>query len=404
MRLSFIFISFLFFIINAEAKPISIELNNVSMDQAIKTFANFMKVNVVVSKEVTGFVSLKIDKANDVEAFNSLLLTNGLGFIELGKIWFVAKQEELIKLKQSEINWQELVENSAPLITRVWQIRYAKVEDIVKMLEAGMPTLLSKRGHLRSDIRTNLLYAHDIQNKIDVLHSLIKRLDVPVQQIAITARLVSIDSDKECELGIDLTVKSSDAMVKSAFRGEAETGHYSLAVAKLADGSLLDVKLSALEKAGHAEVVSSPSLFTTNQQPASIEAGEEIPYQEVSESGGTAVAFKKAVLGLKVIPQVLPGNKVLLQLQINQDRPSNKMVQGVPAISTRQMTTSVIVNNHQTIVLGGIYETNEEQGQRGLPFINRIPGLGWLFNQRYKRSNKRELLIFITPKIIVQVT
>jgi type IV pilus assembly protein PilQ len=141
-------------------------------------------------------------------------------------------------------------------------------------------------------------------------------------------------------------------------------------------------------------------LFTANQQTASIESGEEIPYQEISKSGGTGIAFKKAVLSLKVTPQIMPGNRVLLQLQVNQDKPSNRMVLGVPAISTRQMSTNILVKNGETVVLGGIYEENKENGQQRIPFLGKIPAIGWLFKQFSVTENKRELLIFVTPKII----
>jgi type IV pilus assembly protein PilQ len=174
-----------------------------------------------------------------------------------------------------------------------------------------------------------------------------------------------------------------------------------LSVLKLANGSFLDMQLAALENEGHGELISSPSLFTANQQTASIESGEEIPYQEVSKSGATGIVFKKAVLSLKVTPQIMPGNHVLLQLQVNQDKPNNRMVLGVPAISTRQISTHILVKSGQTVVLGGIYETNKEKGQQRIPFLGKIPIIGWLFGQRNVSENKRELLIFVTPKIII---
>jgi type IV pilus assembly protein PilQ len=155
-----------------------------------------------------------------------------------------------------------------------------------------------------------------------------------------------------------------------------------------------------MENAGRGQLISDPSLYTANQQTASIESGEEIPYQEVSVSGGTATAFKKAVLSLKVTPQIMPGGKVLLQLQINQDRPSSLIVQGVPAITTRQLATNILVNNGQTLVLGGIYEQNNEHTVERVPFLSKIPLLGLLFQQQDVKINKRELLIFVTPKII----
>ncbi|HSW71329.1 MAG TPA: type IV pilus secretin PilQ, partial [Gammaproteobacteria bacterium] len=168
----------------------------------------------------------------------------------------------------------------------------------------------------------------------------------------------------------------------------------------LADNSLLDVKLAALENAGHGELISSPSLFTANQQLASIEAGEEIPYQEASSSGATTVVFKKAVLSLKVRPQLLPGKKILLQLHINQDRPNTRLVLGVPTISTRQLLTNVLIPNGQTVVLGGIYEINKEKSKETFPFLAKLPLVGSFFQLNKQRHNKRELLIFVTPRVI----
>ena len=172
---------------------------------------------------------------------------------------------------------------------------------------------------------------------------------------------------------------------------------------KLANGKSLAVELAALEKSGHGELISSPSLLTLNQQTASIESGEEIPYQETSGSGATSVTFKKAVLSLKVTPQVMPGNQVMLQLQVNQDKPNKRMVLGVPSISTRQMNTNILVKNGETVVLGGIYESNHEREEQEIPFLGKIPLVGWLFQQQNILNNKRELLIFVTPRVIMSI-
>lgn len=388
-------------------KNLSLELKEANLSDTIRLLAKFLHMNVIVSPNVTGFATLQLNNTPSIPAFDALLASHGLARWRLGNIWFVATKDELIKRKQEEIKWQEVTTDTEPLVTTIWQIKYAKAEEIARLLQDDHASLLSKRGRVRLDTRTNSLCIQDILTRIEEIRRLIKRLDVPVKQIVIESRLASVDSDFERELGLDFAVKPSSAELKDVTSSKSlreEIGHYSLAVAKLADGSLLDVKLSALEKAGHAELISSPRLFTANQQLASIEAGEEVPYQEVSESGGTAVVFKKAVLSLRVIPQVLPGNKVLMQLQINQDRPSNKMVLGVPTISTRQITTNVLVRNDETIVLGGIYESNRESGQQRLPFFSQIPLLGWLFKLQTLRENKRELLIFVTPKIIIQET
>lgn len=389
---------------HAENKNISLDLQSANLSDAVRLIAKFLNMNVIISPTIKGVATLHLREAVAAQAFDMLLTSHGLAKWQSGNIWFIAPREELIKRKQEEQKWQEVSDETSPLSTQLWQINYAKAEDIAHLLKDGHGSILSKRGRVRADARTNMICIQDIKDRMEPAHRLVKHLDVPVQQIVIEARLASVDHDFERELGINFAVISQHDDVDDKQPVRHAIGRYSLAVAKLADGSLLDVKLSALETAGHAELISSPSLFTANQQPASIEAGEEVPYQEVSESGGTAVVFKKAVLGLKVTPQVLPGNKVLLELKINQDRPSNKMVQGVPTISTRQITTNVLVRNGQTIVLGGIYETNRENGQQRLPFISQVPLIGLLFRQQTTRANKRELLIFVTPKIIAQET
>jgi type IV pilus assembly protein PilQ len=383
------------------AAKLTLELQNADLADAIRLVADFLQQDIIVSPTTTGTVSLSLHDAEPGSAFDMLLISHGLAKWQSGHIWFVAPRAELMQRKQEELKWQEITDKALPLVMRTWQIQYGKAEDIAHLIQAEHTSFLSKRGWLQVDVRTNTVCVRDVAESINAVQRLIQRLDVPVQQILIETRLASVDNDFERELGVRFDVNENSTDDDNHAVSLMQTpGHYSLAVARLADGSLLDVKLAALENAGHAELISSPSLFTANQQPASIEAGEEIPYQEESESGGTAVVFKKAVLGLKVTPHVLPGNRVLLQLQINQDRPSNKMVLGVPTISTRQITTSVLVKAGQTVVLGGIYESTQEKGEQRVPFLGEIPGLGWLFKEQNTRASKRELLIFVTPKII----
>ncbi len=385
----------------ANPAPFSLELHNAYLPDAIAIIAKFLRLNVIISPSIQGTITLTLSNATPTDALDLLLVSQGLAKWQKGHVLLIAPQEELIKRKQEEQSWQTLKDDTAPLLTQLWEIKYAKAEEIVRLLQDEHVSLLSKRGYVRADGRTNTIAIQDSVERIQMIRKWMDRLDVPVQQILIEARLASVDYDFEQELGIQFGVRQDSVenheKTLSSMLPQAKV--YSLAVATLADGSLLDVKLSALESSGHAELISSPSLYTANQQSASIEAGEEVPYQQVTESGGTAVTFKKAVLGLKVTPQVLPGDQILLQLQINQDRPSNKMVLGMPTISTRQIITNVLVQNGETIVLGGIYETNKENGEQGLPFIHRIPLIGLLFTQQSQRQSKRELLIFVTPKI-----
>lgn len=375
------------------AESITMDLQNVNVRDALHMIARQLNQNIIVSESINNDVVLHISHMNVTMALDYILKSQGLAKIQEGNIWFIVPQNVFIQQKQNEWKAQQILMETSPLLTHIWQIRYAKAEDIAHLIQDGAHSLLSKRGFLQTDVRTNQICVRDIQENLSVIAKLIRRMDVPVRQVLIEARLASVDSDFERKLGIHFSVQDGVST------GDASAGHYSLAVATLADGSLLDVQLAALENEGHGELISSPSLFTANQQPASIESGEEIPYQEISRSGATGVSFKKAVLSLKVTPQILPNNQVQLQLQVNQDRPSSHIVLGVPAITTRQISSHVLARNGQTIVLGGIFESSTDDATERLPFISNLPVVGWLFQQKSKTESKRELLIFITPHI-----
>ena len=364
----------------AENSQTDFDFHDLNLPDCIRVLAKSARMNVMLDPAVKGVVTMQIHAASIEQALDALLMAKGLSRARMGSVWLIAPRDVL--------------DANMPLETQTLKIRYARAQDIASVLQGGQADFISKRGMLRVDARTNTLFVRDLSANVAAIRRVVLDLDAPIKQILIDVRIASVDQDYERALGIDYVV-TSGAQVSPR-----EVGRYSIALAHLADGSRLDVKLAALEMAGHAHLISSPCLFTANQQPASIEAGEEIPYQELSEGGGTAVVFKKAVLALRVTPQVLPEDRVALQMQINQDRPSDKLVQGVPTISTKQMTTNVLVKNGETVVLGGIYEMNEENGSRGLPFLSRIPLLGLLFQESQSRRSKRELLIFVTPKVV----
>jgi type IV pilus assembly protein PilQ len=377
------------------AADFALDLQNGNLSDTVRLLAKMLRRNVIVSPAVEGSVTLHLQHAHPAHVFDLLLDSYGLGKWQRGNVWYVAPRDELIKRKQQEAKWQHLSLETAELATITLQIHYGNVDSIARLLKDGKASFLSARGHVRVDLRTNVICIQDVPERMVVIRQLIARLDRPAQQVRIEARLASVDNDFERELGVDFSVKAPG-------ENTATPGRYSIAVAHLPDGSQLDVKLAALENNGHANLISSPSLYTANQQPAAIEAGEEVPYQEVSESGGTAVVFKKAVLSLKVTPQVLPGGYVLLQLHINQDRPSSHLVLGMPTISTRQILTSVMVKSGQTAVLGGIYENQDEKALRRIPLLGSVPVIGELFTLHASRQTKRELLIFVTPKIMTE--
>ncbi len=381
-------------------KDFSIDLQDVSLADVLHMIAKFDGQNVIVSRSVAGIISLHLHHVSARETFKLLLASHGLVSVSLGSVAFITLKDDWVKHEADQLKMQELKDTVAPLVTQVWQIHYARAQDISHLLGESGHSLLSRRGQVHIDKRTNSLCIQDTVDRIQQMALLIRRVDVPVQQVLIEAHLASVDSDFERNIGVHFSTQKK-GITFSGLGSAAANATSDVLVAKL-DSAFLTMQLNALESSGHGELISSPRLFTANQQTAAIESGEEIPYQEESANGGTMVMFKKAVLSLKVTPQILPGKKVLLQLQINQDKPSKLVVQGVPAISTRQLSTSILVRDGETVVLGGVYESNREHGVQAIPFLAKIPLLGFLFQQNDTIDNKRVLLIFVTPKIIPQ--
>ena len=300
----------------------------------------------------------------------------------------------------------------------IW-IHYAKVEDIAIILRDKTNALLSKKGRIAVDQRTNILW---IEDKPDHLHNLIKLigyLDVPAQQIIIEARLVNMNQEAARDLGLRLGLISPNppsTQLPSETSGllsgprlgldlaartlESAAATLGFTQAIILSQRVLDFELSALESQGKAKVIASPRLITSNQIPAVIEAGEDIPYQEFSMNGNTSIAFKKAVLRLQVVPQITAKHELMMALVINQDADSGKRVQGVPIIATKSIETRILVKHGQTVVLGGIYQEDRNRQTDQIPFLGDLPWIGDLFQRHHMRIRHEALLIFITPRII----
>lgn len=281
-------------------------------------------------------------------------------------------------------------------------LQYAKANDIATLLQNKVHHFISDQGAAVADVRTNALWIKDTPENLSEIQKFVKSLDIPSPQILITAKIVDIDENSIQNLGIKLgmvNLNSSNDMSMDLPSDELQAGCLSLAIAKT-QGKLLEMELNALETEGHANVVSNPKLLTENHQTATIESGQEIPYQEQTASGATNTAFKKAVLSLKVTPEMMLGNKLLLTLSVNQDKISSLSVNGVPAIDTEQLSTQVEVENNQTIILGGIYQEDTHVTTEQVPFLSKLPGVGTLFRSKETSREKRELLIFVTPSIV----
>ncbi len=271
----------------------------------------------------------------------------------------------------------------APLESVLVSLHYAEPKEILVVLKDPKNNLLSPQGLVIAQDKQRRIWMEDHAENIKRIQSFIKMLDQPRQEIRLKARIVSVDEDYVRDLGV-------------FFR----TGSFTLPVANLKNGFALDVELNALEKSGHATIISSPELVTLDHEEASIEAGDEVPYQQETVSGGTSVAFKKAVLELKVTPHILSRRNILLDLHMNQDKVSALTVQGVPAIHTQQLTTHIELKDGQTFVLGGIYEKKDSNEKKGVPILKDIPVMGYLFQTHTRVQSNREMLVFMTPEIV----
>ncbi|MDP3705550.1 MAG: type IV pilus secretin PilQ [Legionellaceae bacterium] len=316
-----------------------------------------------------------------------------------------------------------IVPDLVPLQTDLIQINYAKATDLALLVKDKSNLLLSDRGILTADPRTNVIWLQDTAENMQKIKALLKQLDVPNRQVLIEARLVNMSKDCAEDLGVRFgllrAVQPIDGLSNpvnpsqpdaqpadhlnidlGALPLDATPASIGIALAMLGQHVLLDLELSALESEGRAEIIASPQLITTNHEVAIIESGEDIPYQEYTASGATSVSFKKAVLSLKVIPQITSNGKLMMALSINQDSDSGRRVQGVPIILTKSIETNVLVNNGQTIVLGGIYKQDKNNSIARVPFLGTLPIVGHLFRRKQIRMRDEELLIFITPKIL----
>ncbi len=284
-------------------------------------------------------------------------------------------------------------------------INYADSKKIATLINKPKIGLVSKRGRVYALPQQKIIYVHDTDKDIAHIKSFIHHIDVRTPQILIQAKIINLDTNYTRSLGVifssdQTTTRGDDNLNIDTPTVSYNSNHIKIPLIAFKDGSLLNMEITALEQEGHAKLIASPELMTLNRKPAIIEAGEEIPYQEATASGATSVTFKKAVLRLKVVPELMPHHQILLHLTVNQDQVSGLSVQGVPAIKTQQMQTQVLVKNKQTLVLGGILEQINSQQEDGVPGLRKIPILGALFRQRKRVHVSKQLLIFVTPRIV----
>ncbi len=430
-------------ILEREGKLISINFQDIPVRNVLQLIADYNQFNLVVSDSVEGNLTLRLDGVPWQQVLDIILQVKGLDKRVDGNVILVAPTDELDLREKQQLEKQKLTEEMGELSSEIIKVNFAKASDIAEMINGeGNISMLSECGSMTIDERTNSLLIRELPENIEVIREIIESLDIPVKQVQIEARIVTINEGNMDELGIRwgfTSINGSNTVGGSIENNLATIGLYngeggddggdgdgvgiddflnvnlaatspnatSLAfqVAKLGSDTLLDLELSALQQESKAEIISSPRLITTNKKPAYIEQGTEIPYLESSSSGATTVTFKKAVLSLKVTPQITPDNRLVLDLSVTQDRPGQVVKTGTGeavAIDTQRIGTQVLVNNGETVVLGGIFQHSITNSVDKVPLLGDLPLLGALFRRSYENVGKSELLIFVTPKVVIQ--
>lgn len=379
---------------------LSFNVHDIPVRDLLELLAELKNMNLIVSDEVRGKLTLRLDNVTWQQALNAILTMQNLGKKQQDSILLIAP---LARIAHDT----EQADQAQNLINELLAVHYAKAADLAKLIEDKNSGLLSERGSVAVDTRTNKLWIKDIPDRIKQIHAFVQGMDIPEQQILIAARIVSIDEDSITELGLKFgtVAMNTDNNATNSQNTDMpltinDVGHFTFSLARLGSNTSLDLALSALAHDGHAEIISKPELVTANRQPAEIQSDQEIPYQESTSSGATNVAFKKAVLGLKVTPEIVPEHKIALQLTVNQDKISSLSVNGVPAINTQEIQTQILVTNGETIVLGGIFEESNLHTKEHTPILGAIPFIGRLFSNKETHQAHKELLLFITPKIM----
>ncbi len=414
-----------------EGERLSLNFQNIEVRSVLQLIADFTGLNLVVSDSVGGSLTLRLKNVPWDQALDIILKTKGLGMRENGNVIYIAPNEEIAAREKLELESQQQVEELAPLRSEFMEINYARASDIAALLKDADNTLLSDRGQVSVDERTNTLLIQDTAFKLNEIRRLVDRLDIPVKQVLIESRIVIANDDFSKDLGVKFGVNNTDSRdLANGKTADITTGNLNalepltagdpipiedtlnvnlpvadpagqiaIAFAKLPFGFLIDLELSAAQAESRAEVISNPRVITSNQNTARIEQGTEIPYLSATSSGATDVEFKKAVQSLEVTPQITPDDRISMKLAVNSDSVGQEFA-GIPSIDTREVTTDVLVDNGQTVVLGGIYEENSTVSNTRVPFFSDIPLVGRIFRTDSVTSDKSELLIFITPKII----
>jgi type IV pilus assembly protein PilQ len=432
-----------------EGQRLTLNFQDIETRAVLQLLAETSGKNIVVSDTVQGNVTLRLRNVPWDQALDIVMTTKGLDMRQNGNVIMVAPAEEIAARETADLEAKLAIAELEPIYSEFLQVNYAKASDLKALISGSTGgSMLSERGTIAVDDRTNTLLIQDTAERLQDIRRMVRTLDIPIKQVLIESRIVVVNDDFSRELGMRLGVTAfdenssdgvtvisgsgvgTDTMINSALDNLTDpangtiypievpaldnrynvqvpvaspAGRFALAV--LESEYLVDLELSAVEAEGRGEIVSTPRVITANQKEASIKQGVEIPYQQSASSGATTVQFKEAVLELTVTPQITPDNNIIMDLTVSKDNVGDIISTGglggtVPSIDTRSVQTQVLVKDGQTVVLGGIYETERRETLTKVPVLGDIPFLGAAFRNKQRTNNKAELLIFVTPRIL----
>ncbi len=391
---------------------LTLNFQNVTAREALSVIADFTNLNIVISDTVTGSLTLRLKDVPWDQALDIILQSKGLDKRVNGNVMQVAPREELASKEKLDLTANQDIANLEPLRTESFQLSYTKGADIANLLQGDKQRILSKRGSAVVDTRTNTIFVQDIPSGLDEARKIIKQLDVAVRQVVIEARFVEAFESFSRTLGGKLNSTNNPIGVPSAYNPGTGigTGNVNLPghggggvlglVFTAANGKALNLELTASQIDGKTKSIASPRVLTADSTAATISAGTEVPYSTVS-AAGTQISFKPALLSLNVTPKITPDDRVNMKVTLTQDT-VGASYGGIPSINTKKVDTQVLVENGGTLVIGGVYTQNESEAKNSVPLLADIPLLGWLFKNETKSTDKRELLVFITPKIMAE--
>lgn len=424
-------------------EKLSLNFQNVEVRAVLQVIADFTGLNIITSDTVAGNLTLRLKDVPWDQALDIILQSKGLDMRRTGNVVWIAPRDELATREKLALEAQQQISDLEPTRTESFQLNYQRADAFAKMLSDEKQRILSKRGSAVVDPRTNMVFVQDTPSRLEEVRKLIRKVDVPVRQVMIESRIVEASDTFSRNLGARLGIHDSSGrgiagvnggnqrvMVSGGIRdaafntgqihdgftpefradtlsvnlpapgiGGAQAGAFSFLLFNDRATRFLNLELSALQADGKGKIISSPRVITADQVEAIIEQGTEIPYQQATSSGATSVSFKKATLSLKVKPHITPDDNVIMNLNVHKDSVGQTTLAG-PSIDTKQITTEVLVENGGTVVIGGIYTQEERSTTNKVPVLGDLPYVGFLFKQNLKQDDRRELLIFITPKII----